>query len=131
MKVADALKEKHPLPALLMNLGLARSSYFYHRATLRTGDKHAGVRATLTKLFYANYRCYGYRRLHAMLRHEGVRLSEKVVRRLMSEEKLVVFGSRRRLYSSYYGEIGSAPDNLLARNFKAVQPNQKRLTDTT
>lgn len=130
-KVADALREKHPLPALLMNLGLARSSYFYHRATLRTGDKHAGVRATLTELFDANYRCYGYRRLHAMLRHEGVRLSEKVVRRLMSEEKLVVYGTRRRRYSSYCGEIGPAPDNLLARDFTAAQPNQKWLTDIT
>ncbi|EFG6859277.1 IS3 family transposase [Escherichia coli] len=34
---------------------------------------------------YLYYQCYGYRRLHAMLRHEGVRLSEKVVRRLIVE----------------------------------------------
>ncbi len=24
----------------------------------------------------SNYQCYGYRRLHAMLRHEGLRLSD-------------------------------------------------------
>ncbi|MDW7766450.1 IS3 family transposase, partial [Escherichia coli] len=76
--------------------------------------------------------CYGYRRLHAMLRHEGGRLhegggrlSEKVVRRLMVEEQLVVSRNRRRRYSSYCGEIGPAPDNLIARDFKAEQPNQK------
>ncbi|EFV9166231.1 integrase, partial [Shigella sonnei] len=28
-------------------------------------------------------------------------------------------------YSSYCGEIGPAPDNLIARDFKAEQPNQK------
>ncbi|EEW2719465.1 TPA: transposase [Escherichia coli] len=39
----------------------------------------------LTDIFNSNYQCYGYRRLHAMLRHEGVRLSEKVVRRLIVE----------------------------------------------
>ncbi|EKH4848761.1 IS3 family transposase, partial [Escherichia coli] len=69
--------------------------------------------------------------LHAMLRHEGVRLSEKVVRRLMVEEQLVVSRNRRRRYSSYCGEIGPAPDNLIARDFKAEQPNQKWLTDIT
>lgn len=65
-----------------------------------------------------------------MLRHEGLRLSEKVVRRLMVEEQLVV--SRNcRCYSSYCGEIGPAPDNLIARDFKAGQPDQKWLTDIT
>lgn len=85
----------------------------------------------LTDIFNSNYQCYGYRRLHAMLRHEGVRLSEKVVRRLMVEERLVVSCNRRRRYSSYCGENGSAPDNLIARDFKAEQPNQKWLTDIT
>lgn len=72
-----------------------------------------------------------YRRLHAMLRHKGQRLSEKVVRRLMVEEKLVVSRNRRHSYSSYCGEIGPAPDNLLARGFNAEQPNQKWLTNIT
>lgn len=83
----------------------------------------------MTEIFNDNYRCYGYRRLHAMLRHKGQRLSEKVVRRLMVEEQLVVSRNRRRRYSSYCGEIGPAPDNLLARDFKAAKPNQKWLTD--
>lgn len=98
---------------------------------LRAGDKHAGIRIALAEIFHGNYCCYGYRRLHAMLRHEGVRLSEKVVRRLMSEEKLVVSTARRRRYSSYCGEIGPAPANLIARDFTAVLPNQKWLTDIT
>ncbi|ENW8779589.1 IS3 family transposase, partial [Shigella sonnei] len=105
-------------------LGLARSSYFYHRAALKAGDKYATIRKMLTDIFNSNYQCYGYRRLHAMLRHEGGRLSEKVVRRLMVEEQLVVSRNRRRRYSSYCGEIGPAPDNLIARDFKAEQPNQ-------
>ena len=64
---------------------LARSSYFYHRAALKAGDKYATIRTMLTDIFNSNYQCYGYRRLHAILRHEGVRLSEKVVRRLIVE----------------------------------------------
>ncbi|GHM57387.1 hypothetical protein ECZU51_60570 [Escherichia coli] len=49
----------------------------------------------------------------------------------MVEEQLVVSRNRRRRYSSYCGEIGPAPDNLIARDFKAEQPNQKWLTDIT
>ena len=124
-KIADALRQTYPLTELLHVLSLARSSYFYHRAALKAGDKYATIRTMLTDIFNSNYQCYGYRRLHAMLRHEGVRLSEKVVRRLMVEEQLVVSRNRRRRYSSYCGEIGPAPDNLIARDFKAEQPNQK------
>ncbi|MDS1916432.1 IS3 family transposase, partial [Enterobacter asburiae] len=98
---------------------------------LRLGDKYATVRIAITEIFNGNYRCYGYRRLHAMLRHKGQPLSEKVVRRLMGEEQLVVSRNRRRRYSSYCGEIGPAPDSLLGRNFNAELPNQKWLTDIT
>lgn len=96
-KIADALRQTYPLTELLHVLGLARSSYFYHRAALKAGDKYATIRMMLTEIFNSNYQCYGY----------------------------------RRRYSSYYGKIGPAPDNLIARDFKAEQPNQKWLTDIT
>ncbi|MBX9242712.1 IS3 family transposase, partial [Klebsiella pneumoniae] len=74
---------------------------------------------------------YGYRRLHAMLRSNNRVISEKVVRRLMAEEQLVVKRTRRRRYNSYCGEIGPAPENLLARDFSSCRPNEKWLTDIT
>lgn len=49
----------------------------------------------------------------------------------MVKEQLVVSRNRRRRYSSYCGEIGPDPDNLIARDFKEDQPNQKWLTDIT
>lgn len=70
-KIADALRQTYPLTELLHVLGLARSRYFYHRAALKAGDKYATIRTMLTDIFNSNYQCYGYRRLHAMLRHEG------------------------------------------------------------
>jgi transposase InsO family protein len=59
-----------------------------------------------------------------------MQISEKVVRRLMAEEQLTVHRPRRR-YSSYSGEIGVAPENLIARDFHSQAPNQKWLTDIT
>jgi transposase InsO family protein len=43
----DALKEHYGLPELLTQLGLARSSYFYHRASTKVGDKYLAVRQTI------------------------------------------------------------------------------------
>ncbi len=90
----------------------------------------AHVRNAMVEIFDSNHRCYGYRRIHAMLCQRDIRISEKIVRRLMAEEQLAVHRPRRR-YSSYSGEIGTAPENLIARDFHSQAPNQKWLTDIT
>lgn len=58
-----------------------------------------------------------------------MRLSEKVVQRLMKQERLVVAKPKRRRYSSYLGKISSAPENLFNRDFTTLSPNEKWLTD--
>ena len=108
-----------------------RSSYFYHRARLEVADKYAEVRQAMTDIFERNYRCYGYRRIHACLSGQSVNISEKVVRRLMKQQCLIAATSKRRRYGSYMGEISPAPDNLLNRDFSAGVPNEKWLTDIT
>ncbi len=42
--LVDALRQTYALSELFAGLGLARSSYFYHRAQLRVSDKYADVR---------------------------------------------------------------------------------------
>lgn len=56
-KIADALRQTYPLTELLHVLGLTRSSYFYHRAALKAGDKYATIRTMLTDIFNSNYQC--------------------------------------------------------------------------
>jgi transposase InsO family protein/transposase-like protein len=130
-ELVDALRSKHALPELLREVGLPRSSYFYHRARLGVNDKYAEVRGVMSDIFERNYRCYGYRRMHGSLAKQSVNLSEKVVRRLMKQQSLVPIARRRRRYGSYMGEISPAPDNLLNRDFSASAPNEKWLTDIT
>ena len=129
--LVDALRQTHALPDLLARLGLARSSYFYHRARLQVADKYGDVRRTMADIFERNHRCYGYRRIRASLGRQDVSISEKVVQRLMKQERLVVAAKRRRRYASYLGEIGPAPENLIDRDFHATAPNEKWLTDIT
>ena len=64
-----------------------------------------------------------------MLSRQCVRLSEKVVQRLMKQECLVVAKPKRRRYGSYLGEVSLAPENLVKRDFTAAAPNEKWLTD--
>lgn len=129
--LVNALKHTYALSELLAELDLARSSYFYHRARLRLADKYGGVRRTIADIFELNHRCYGYRRIRAALGRQKLCLSEKVVRRLMRQECLVVTAKKRRKYGSYLGEISPAPDNLINRDFQATTPNEKWLTDIT
>jgi putative transposase len=129
--LVDALKHTSALMELLSILDLARSSYFYHCARMRLPDKYAGARQVLAEVFHSNHRCYGYRRMHAALTRCHLSVSEKVVRRLMKQECLIVTPHKKRRYASYIGEISPAPENIINRDFRASKPNEKWLTDIT
>ncbi len=130
-QLVDALRQTYTLTELLNEVGLARSSYFYHRARLDIADKYVEVRRTMAEVFERNHRCYGYRRMQASLSRRCVCISEKVVQRLMKQECLIAVTPKRRRYGSYLGEISPAPVNLLNRDFSATAPNEKWLTDIT
>jgi putative transposase len=49
----------------------------------------------------------------------------------MKQEALAVPKPRRRRFSSYLGEISTAPENIINRDFQASAPNEKWLTDIT
>ncbi|XBX03716.1 IS3 family transposase [Enterocloster clostridioformis] len=101
--IVDALKDKYPLPLLLGKLGLPKSSYYYQEAKRQRQDKYSNIRKKIFALFHENSGRYGYRRIHALLIREGITVSEKVVRRLMAEEGLVVLVKSTRKYNSYQG----------------------------
>ncbi|TCQ02566.1 integrase-like protein [Rhizobium sp. PP-F2F-G36] len=130
-QLVDALRNIYRVPELLAQLGLARSSYFYHRIRAGLADKYVAIRRSMTEIFETNHRCYGYRRLQASLARQSVKISEKVVQRLMKQEQLVVARPRRKRFGSYMGESSPAPENIINRDFHANAPNVKWLTDIT
>lgn len=116
-------------------LRISKSSYEYHRARLDRPDKYRLVRAAVREEFQRDGGRFGYRTVWARLRRRDapIRVSEKVVRRIMAEEGLVAATARRRRsrWSSYGGEISEAPANLVGRNFRANAPDRLWLTDIT
>jgi len=129
--IIGALKDKYSLPLLLRKLILSKSSYYYQLKQMQSSDKYKTLRTRILELFVKNSKRYGYRRIHALLAKEGTRVSEKIVRKIMSECELKVRVKRRNKYSSYKGEITPAVPNVIERDFHADAPNLKWLTDIT
>ena len=129
--LVESLRPAHKLNVLLDAVGMAKSSYLYQKKALLRPDKHADLRIRVAEIFHESDGRYGYRRVHAALRSDGIVVSEKVVCGIMREEGLVAKRPRKRKYSSYRGEISEAPENLVKRNFHADDPNRLWLTDIT
>ena len=121
-----------PLRSITAFLRISKSSYEYHRARLGR-DRDADIRGPVRRLFAEGGGAWGYRTVWARLRREGVRASEKRVLRVMREEGLRPAYARRRRkgWSSYAGEVSKAPDNLVARDFRASAPDELWVTDIT
>ena len=131
MLVINALRNKYPLKRLLNRLGLAKSSYFYQMSIIGKEDKYLNLRKEIKDIFNTAYKAYGYRRIYLSLKNKGIKVSEKVVRKLMFQEELVVHITRKKKYKSYLGEISPAVKNLLKRDFFADSPNKKWVTDVS
>lgn len=69
---------------------MPKSSYCYQANRLRGPDKYAALRTEIHTLFHMVDGRYGYRRIHASLKDLRIVVSEKVVRRLMKQDGLIV-----------------------------------------
>ena len=127
--VIDAVKEKYPLPVLLRKMKLPRSSYYYQMKALAIEDIHKYMRREVDRIFLENKARYGYRRIHAELKRIGIKVSEKVVRKVMKEDGLEVKIRKLKKYSSYKGEISPAVPNEVQRNFRSKKPDELLLSD--
>lgn len=129
--VIDTLRMKYSLKELLSVFHMAKSSYCYQVRSIHRIDKYIDIRKIIRKSFLESNGVYGYRRIHCEITSDGSVISEKVVRKLMKEECLIVNSIHKKKYNSYQGEISPEVDNLVNRDFHADIPNKKWLTDIT
>ena len=134
-RVMERIRGEFGPEAALDAVTLGRSTCYYQRAAMRTGDKYAVLRERIRGLFEQGGRVRGYRTIHRLLRMDDAEplvVSEKVVRRIMGEEGLrPVYLRRPKRWSSYRGELSEAPASLVERDFHAERPNTLWLTDVT
>ena len=129
--IIDAIKNKYSLPSLLHKLQISKSSYYYQKKAISRKDKYENLRTRIKGLYEENKKRYGYRRIHASLKRENMVISEKIIRRIMRAEGLIVKIKKTAKYNSYAGEITPAVPNKLKGDFTATKPNAKWLTDIT
>lgn len=75
--IVDALKDRYTLPMILRKLEMPKSSYYYQKARSDRIDKYQELRKSINAAYYDNRACYGYRRIHAVLKKNGFTVSEK------------------------------------------------------
>ena len=111
---------------------IPKSTYMYWQQRLDLPNKDEQVEKKILEIRKDNPN-YGYRRMTAMLRKQGLLINKKKVQRLVQKLKLQVtsFSRKSRKYSSYKGTIGKVAGNEINRNFKVDEPYTYITTDTT
>jgi putative transposase len=109
---------------------MARSTFYYYLKKTSQPDKHHSIRAAIASIYHQHKGRYGYRRITATLKRQGITVNHKKVTRIMNEcglKSLV----RIKKYKSYKGRQGKIARNLLKRNFNSKKPYRKWVTDVT
>lgn len=131
--LVNALSKKYIKTLLFKKLDLKKRTYYNIIKTLDY-DKYSKIREIIRKIFYSSNRNFGYRRIQLHLQRDyNINLNVKTVRKLIRQEKLnvIYYKKKSNKYSSYKGEKGLAPDNIVNRNFHSNKPNELWLTDIT
>lgn len=104
----------------------------YWQARLDRVDKDIELKEHILKI-RKKHKDYGYRRVHAALRAQGIKLNRKKTQRIYQGLRLQVssYGHKYRKYNSYKGILGRIAPNRLNRRFKTSVMLQKITTDTT
>lgn len=130
MIAIDELRREFKLNDLLTFAELPRSTFYYHLKKRKEPDKYSKIKEQIAEIYHRHKGRYGYRRITIELRNNGTLINHKTVQRLMGvlELKSLV---RVKKYRSYRGETGRIAPNLLKRDFHAIKPNRKWVTDVT
>jgi putative transposase len=130
-RLIDAKRAQHPVSLLCSVLGVSRAGYYAwkHRPASPRKRRDEVLLGEIRAIHDESKGTYGWPRIHAELRHRGVRVSRKRVSRLMRAAGLSGMVRRRkgRTTVSVPG-IATAPD-LVRRDFAPTEPNRLWVAD--
>ncbi|RRR82652.1 IS3 family transposase [Streptomyces sp. RP5T] len=116
-------------------LGIARSSFYYWRATAADRAARQAADARLATRIRAVHResdgTYGVPRITAELRDEGERINHKRIARVMRSIGLAGVRLRRRHRTTIPDPAAAKAPDLIGRDFTASEPNTKYVGDIT
>jgi putative transposase len=132
-RLIDAKRAQHPVSLLCSVLGVSRAGYYAwkHHAASARAHRDGELLEAIAAIHGESKATYGWPRVHAELRHRGVRVSRKRVARLMRQAGLSGMVRRRKGKTTIrVPGIATAPD-LVRRNFAPEAPNRLWVADLT
>ena len=132
-RLIDAKKSQHPVSLLCGVLGVSRAGYYAwkDRSPSPRAMRDAQLSEQIAEIHDESQGTYGWPRIHAELRHRGVRASRKRVARLMRRAGLSGMVRRRKGKTTIcVPGVATAPD-LVRRDFAPTAPNRLWVADLT
>jgi putative transposase len=129
----DANRHRWPVAVMCRVLELAERSYYAakHRPASPRTLRDADHRAAIVRVFDANYRVYGSRRVWKQLQREGHVVARCTVERLMRHAGLTGVQRGRKPFTTIADTGAARPPDLVDRRFVAERPNQLWVADIT
>jgi putative transposase len=134
----DAHRDTYGVEPICAQLPIAPSTYYAQKA--REGDparrsrrahREATLRPEIERVWRANRRVYGAKKVWKQLNRERIRVARCTVARLMSELGLRGVTRGRRVRTTIPDLLAERPRDLVERNFQATRPNQLWVADLT
>jgi putative transposase len=132
-RLIEAKRAQHPVSLLCSVLGVSRAGFYAwkDRPISPRARRDDELLALIGQIHDDSDGSYGWPRMHAELRHRGVRVSGKRVARLMRQAGLSGLLTRRRGKTTIrMPSVRPAPD-LVGRDFNPAAPNALWAADLT
>jgi putative transposase len=121
-------REKYPIKLMCEFFEVSRSGYYAYQKRQCQPPKHETLISLIRQCQKHTYSTYGYRRVGIWLERKGINVNHKAVLRIMQKYGLSAQIRRKRKYRNM-GEQMHRYTNILNRDFTALQPNEKWVTD--
>jgi len=124
--------QEHPVRVLCQALDVSESGYYAWKARELSphAREDARIAAEIQQIYHEHRRVYGSPRIQAQLRERGISCSRKRVGRLMQGLGISGLVRRTRKPTTKSDPRSRFAPNLLNREFRALEPNSKWVTDT-
>ena len=127
--VISRFAKQYPVSKMCKFFDVSRSGYYRWRSKDQLIDKDKPIGALIRECQKQTHHTYGYRRVKLwLLRETGLIINHKAVLRMMNKYNLLAQIRRPRPYYQKHDQF-KRYENKLKRDFKAIKPNQKWVTD--
>lgn len=130
IELVENYKSKIPITDILRLFNISKSTYYRWKQSKPLNDSPSeNELLVINKCKDTNFE-YGYRNIKGLLANDGHKLNKNTVQRIMQKYKLHCKVKPKRLIH-FKGKESKVAHNILDRDFKAMRPLEKLVTDVT